>query len=116
MARGEEAERAHRHRLQRAHLDEELAVDVDLEEAAVAFPQPARAAILGDDRQHGFGAGGDRARSVRRVRARVRGALHARAVAVPGDDAFAALLQALRHRHAHLAEPDQADHSFLLMS
>ena len=97
-----------RHRLQRAHLDKELAGDVTGEKTILAGEHPAHAFIFGDDRKHDLGRRRDRAWILRRAHMiALRG--NRLRVLVPGDDLVAAFAQPLRDRRTHAPKANQTD-------
>jgi len=107
--RGERRELAAGHRLQRAHLDEQLAADVGCEKARRAGEDLPHAVVVGDAGDDDVGCGGNAAgvggdaQTAGRLRRVGGGAL------IPTEHIKALLAQPLRHRRAHAAETHNAE-------
>ena len=97
------------HRLQRAHLDEQLALDVAGKKTVRPVENAPHAVILGDDGDHDLRLGGDLAgpggdaQPIGRKRAGDVG------VVIPAHDVKALPTQALRDRRAHPAQSDNSE-------
>src|SRR5262249_52978537 len=97
------------HRLQRAHLDEQLAGDIAGEEAVVAAEQLSHSSVFGDDRDDDVGPSRAGARADNDTRASARACAGSRVPTIPSDDLELMLRESLRDRRAHAAETHQAD-------
>ena len=96
------------HRLQRAHLDEQLSRHVGFEEAVRTAEDAARAVVFGDAGDDDFGAGGDPARIGGDGQSGRGRSLVGRIAVIPTDHGEALLAQPLRHRRAHSPESDNS--------
>jgi hypothetical protein len=97
------------HRLQGAHVDEQLAADVAGQITVLAAKDVPYAAVFGDDRDHGVGAVGHRAGMRRDRHAVSGGGLHRHRVAVPADHVEAGAGEPRLDGAAHAAQSDKAD-------
>jgi hypothetical protein len=103
---------AMRHWLQRAHLDEQLALDVTGEESVGPGEDLPHALVLGDDGEHHVDFARHRARPVDHAQAALDLRLARLFAAIPCRHLAAALGQALPDRRAHAPETDQSDFHF----
>jgi hypothetical protein len=97
------------HRLQRAHLDEKLVLDLARQESIRPGEDLPHALVLGDDGEHHVRRVGDGARVVHDPQAALCLCLAGLGVTVPGHYLAAALGEPLRNRCAHPPETDQTD-------